>query len=112
MNKVLLFSCLMLALVVFAPDAVAADCQDCRDDADGGLMCWSGEGGSYGACWEEGDGDSKHCEGSTCTDDGGGDGAGGGGGEQPGGGGGPDDQQDPACNGLFGCSAECSSCWY
>jgi hypothetical protein len=50
-------------------------CQDCvpRNNGDPGFMCWSGDGGSYGACWErevyDDDGNViyTYCEGSPCS---------------------------------------------
>ena len=103
MKKVWLSVAIAFVLAAFAPD-VMASCQDCRPDPDGGDMCWSGEGGAFGACWEEGEGDNKWCDGSDCEEGGGGDGDGDGGVDE--------DDLDPACNGWMGCSAECSSCWY
>jgi hypothetical protein len=77
MKKLPLLTAAAGLVTVFGAADAMAQCQDCvPDDYSGGMMCWSGDGGYYGACVEkvqyDGSGEeipgSKYCYVTPCDD--------------------------------------------
>lgn len=74
MKKVLLLAAFAICFVLSGTGIAEAQCQNCLRVSATDQTCWSGEGGAWGACWEEpiygpdGSVVGDHCEGSQCTE--------------------------------------------